>query len=163
MDKQENGKEEMDKEKLKVQERRFLSEGIRRLGLNALKNFVSFIPSNIPLVEVGSGNGFVARCLSETRKDKIICVDPLIKHCDPATCGGLQPDFATVKDLIKTSSHLIGKCALLLNWPYPNESTYDIESVQILQPRFLLVVYEPSGVSGGEEFFKMDDRTGYQS
>ena len=147
----------------------YFSLGIDRIGLTPLKTFVSFIPADLPLIEVGSGNGLVAQYLSQDRKNRIICIDPLLRHFlgRPEDCGGLKPDFATVQDLLQTSNHLVGNCAILLNWPYPNGSTYDMEAIHLLRPRFIVVLYDLYGIAGGYDLIawmtkRDDNHRGYR-
>jgi hypothetical protein len=105
-----------------------------------------------PIVSVGCGPGlYEAETLKLNPRLDFIMVDP-----DPRSFENVEPklaiDAATVPDLIKTRPELVGKCVLLLIWPNPNESTYDYQAVELLNPVAVVTIYEAKGAAGGDQF-----------
>lgn len=109
------------------------------------------------IISVGSGLGKWEKSFENETKRQIICVDP-----DPESFNRPnenesediyhRPDFPLVDDLIKFDPSVVGNCILLLLWPTPNLSTYDIEAVFKLKPNHVVTVYETIGGAGGEQF-----------
>jgi hypothetical protein len=106
------------------------------------------------IISVGSGHADTEFSFMERNKKEIICIDP-----SPFSHGRfgsvlVNPKYDYVDELIKNEPDVVGNCHLLLIWPLPNESTYDIEAVEKLKPLSLVIIYEPTGSSGGSEFLK---------
>jgi len=102
----------------------------------------------IPLVSVGSGNGVTERQVGEALKTDVICVDPDSFSYAPESENGMLPDFPHVEALLEKKKELVGDCLLMLVWTDPNDSTYDVEAIELLRPRSIVVVCEITG-SGG--------------
>lgn len=110
-----------------------------------------------PMISVGSGIGRIERAIELEHKVGIICVDPnpesFNKRSEELKEDDYHmPDYALVTDLVKAKPELIGKCSLLLIWPDPCDSVYDMEAVVLLRPVSIVVLYEPYGASGGRLF-----------
>lgn len=121
---------------------------------DTFKEYVILMMSNNqPLVSVGSGLGLNERRLETDLNINILCIDPkphsFNNQGDEKKCH--MPDYSLVDDLIKEKADLIGNCNLMLCWPYPNESTYDIEAIVKLKPSSVLIVYESLGGAGGNQ------------
>lgn len=108
------------------------------------------------VVSVGSGGGELERLLAELGVRELTCVDP-----KPGSWPGsgvkasvgedMAPAFASVADLLKARPEDKGACVLFLGWPFPNESCYDIEAVQLLEPTSVVSVMSMDGAAGGTE------------
>lgn len=107
-----------------------------------------------PIVSVGSGNGWLESILlQECKIANIICVDPDPESFRPYQASfSTKPDYPNVQKLLMERKELATACDLLLGWPTPNDSTYDIEAIRSLQPQNIFVVHEPAGGAGGAEF-----------
>lgn len=67
----------------------------------------------------------------------------------------MRPAFATVQDLIKEKESIVGACCVLLIWPEPSGKlgrslVYDVEAIQLLNPRVVVLVYETHGGAGSD-------------
>jgi len=142
---------------------RFYNRAIASFGieiiLNALHAFLSAYPQK-KQVSVGSGNGilehsYATRYTSST--ETIICVDPSpleyqSKHLERAF---QSPKYNLVSELVRKEPDCINNCVLILNWAYPNESTYDYEAIMSLRPlAFFTTIerYRNTGAAGGARF-----------
>lgn len=123
------------------------------LGISSVIEYVKYSLecSDVPIISVGSGRGIDERVIEKETKTTIICVDP-----DPFSFSvNLErkeehlPDFDSCETLIKKKPELVGKCHLLLIWPPPNESMFDINAISLLKPQKIIVVFESTGSSGG--------------
>ena len=137
---------------------------IQRLGLDLLQEFYNDIDNNLPIVSAGSGLGWIEYKLfhdpSNKKRKEIICVDPSPnswqKKDDLSAFGGkgMSPQFATCKDLLASRKDIVGKCNLLLIWPYPNGSgRYDVEFILELKPKKILLVIESTGSAGSDMLY----------
>ena len=101
-----------------------------------------------PIVSIGSGTCGHEINLEKLINRKIICVDPEGKFSsDGPIKEERKPDFATAKDYLAANPD--GSCHMLIIWPDPNFSTYDVEAIQLLKPKTITIVYESTGGSGG--------------
>ena len=121
---------------------------------DTFKEYITLMRSNNqPLVSVGSGLGLNEKKIELDLNVNIICIDPdpysfnNRGECDEKKCH--LPEYPLVDDLIKEQPNIIGNCNLMLCWPYPNDSTYDIEAIIKLKPSSVLVIYESLGGAGG--------------
>lgn len=110
------------------------------------------------IISVGSGYADTEFAFMERNKKEIICVDPY-----PLSHGSfgdvlVTPKYSYVDELIKNEPDVIGNCHLLLIWPCPNDSTYDVEAIEKLKPLSIIIIYDPSGSGGGSEFLKYEWR-----
>ena len=64
-----------------------------------------------------------------------------------------RPDYKTIDDLISSKIELINS-HLLIIWSSPNESTYDYDSIHLIKPKKITIVYEYTGSAGGEKLIK---------
>jgi hypothetical protein len=115
-----------------------------------------------PIVSVGSGMNVHESYLEKKHNIKIICVDPEDKNEDMYGRGtrARKSDYKFVEDLILENENIVGNCVLILFWPLPDYSYYDILSVYNLQPKFIVSLYCLSGASGTENlhrfFYEID-------
>lgn len=105
---------------------------------------------DLPIISVGSGDGSVEYKLDQELKTDIICVDNSSGMFeDPIKYEFIKtPKYKTVEDLIDKESELVEKNILFINWPYPNISTYDLDSIYLLKPKFIIIVYDCTGGAG---------------
>jgi hypothetical protein len=108
------------------------------------------------IISVGSGYADTEFSFIKRNNKEIICVDPY-----PFSHGNfgnvlVKPKYDYVDDLIKNEPDVIGNCHLLLIWPLPNESIYDLESIEKLKPLSIIIIYDPSGSSGGSKFLEYE-------
>lgn len=148
-----------------------MNKAIKAFGLDlCIKQVIQCInehPDKV-LISVGSGNGkFEHKIIDQYPNVKIICVDP-----DPESYSKLPillyPEFSTTDDLVQKFPELVGNCLLLLNWCYPNDSTYDYDAIMKLKPIAFVSIYESlgdvtNGAAGGEMFYNFlhDENNGY--
>jgi hypothetical protein len=117
----------------------------------------------LPFVSVGSGSAEIEHKTKLAHPEvEWICVDP--DPLDWATHGRekkarqvfIDPVCGTVGELVTKKPELVGKCIVFLNWCFPNESTYDIRSVELLDPIAFLTTIEKfmggNGAAGGALF-----------
>jgi len=109
------------------------------------------------LISVGSGYGVLEKHIVNAYEKQgqniyIICIDP-----EPTSYSFknypkepmIHPYCAYVDDYLKQLQSLKSNCdSLLLCWPEPNESTYDLEAIIKLQPAKVFLIYEMTGTAG---------------
>lgn len=144
------------------------NQAIRALGIDTMcrsLHAMRCIFPGVPFVSIGSGYGLVEYIAEETVPDDVnggtmewIGVDP-----DPGSWprrdlrGEDGPFFpATYRDaetLARQRPDMVGNCVVVLNWPSPNDSTYDIDAVGILEPLAVWATVERflrgNGAAGG--------------
>lgn len=132
-----------------------ISRGLLNIGKNKFIEYINDLPKNVPLIEIGSGNGAIAKELNDIGFN-IITVDPLIfnAYSPPIDSIVIQPKYETLNQLISCNDHIIDNCNLLLNWCSPNCYPYDIESIRILKPHKIIVITELNGCSNSYQFHK---------
>jgi len=105
---------------------------------------------NKTLISVGSGRGSLEHKIKTALNIDVICIDP-----SPESFQGqssdieIKPDFSYVNDLIEFEPKFVNNCNLLLCWPLPNDSQYDISAIIDLKPQNIILIYETTGGSGG--------------
>ncbi len=104
------------------------------------------------IISVGSGHADTEFSFMERNKKEIICVDPFPYSHGSFGSVLVKPKYDYVDDLIKNEPDVVGNCHLLLIWPLPCDSTYDIDAIEKLKPLSIVVIYDPTGSSGGTEF-----------
>ncbi len=84
-------------------------------------------------------------------KETILCVDPapLSFNSRGLDTPFQAPNYDRVKSLLRARPQLRRNCVLILNWPNPNESMYDIDAVMALEPCGFFTTLEYWGDSGG--------------
>ncbi len=137
--------------------REYFNKAVQSFGVNltltALHTFCSAYPRMQP-ISVGSGNGILEFCYAKKyteSKETILCVDPapLSFNSDGIDIPFQAPKYGSVESLLSTNPQLRRNCVLVLNWPNPNESTYDFDAVQALEPCGFFTTLEHWGDSGG--------------
>jgi hypothetical protein len=137
--------------------REYFNKAVQSFGVNltltALHTFCSAYPRMQP-ISVGSGNGILEFCYAKKyteSKETILCVDPapLSFNSDGIDIPFQAPKYGSVESLLSANPQLRRNCVLVLNWPNPNESTYDFDAVQALEPCGFFTTLEHWGDSGG--------------
>jgi hypothetical protein len=109
------------------------------------------------IISVGSGFGHIERLFSPfwTLDKNVYLIDPSPDSFSPKLAEQVRwpPNYPYLNDLVTSHPEVIGNNGLFIMWANPGYS-YDVEAIQILQPRTILVCYEQSGVAGSEEFFE---------
>jgi len=131
------------------------------LTLSALHSFCSSYPG-MPQISVGSGNGILEYCYAKKyteSKEQILCVDPapLSFNSEELSTPFQAPNYDSVGSLLQAKPQLRRNCVLILNWPNPNESTYDFDAVMALEPCGFFTTLEhmgSSGAAGGRRFHR---------
>lgn len=127
-------------------------------SINEIASFFVGLPSDIPIVSVGSGRGELEKSLlNQLPNLRIITIDPdpssyAPKDLTQLSCQGLPPQYDYVSTLIKKQPTIVRNCVLLLPWPFPNKSYYDYESLIDLQPQYVIAIYEIIGGACGHNF-----------
>ena len=138
-------------------------------GINSLWNrkisfkeltevFVNFF-DNKEIFSIGSGSGhfeyYFNEYISKITDDKfckmsMTCVDP-----DPESYSKgeikLYPLYKNIQELLKSRSEIVENCQIVIIWPSPTDTTYDIEAILYLKPKKIMILYEENGSSGGED------------
>ncbi len=135
------------------------SRGIVRFGSwspEIVRQFSAAHPG--PLVSVGSGAGKL-----ETRVESCLCVDP-----DPPADAEVAPVAASTTELVTNRPDLVGEAALMCVWCLPNDSSYDMEAVELLRPTAVLTLVEvycgENGAAGGKRFHRwLKNPEGYRT
>lgn len=98
------------------------------------------------IVSVGSGKGHTEYQLMCELGIKIVCIDPT----DDWGTGGvkMRPLYSSVKAYLKDNPGPID--CLLIWYPYPGNSTYDYEAIQLLRPTTAIIMLEKSQTAGGD-------------
>jgi hypothetical protein len=121
-----------------------LNPAVQAFGLQVVVALIKRIAEQypgIPWVSVGCGNAAV-----ESQSGfKWHLVDPA--PLSWLNSHGLREPYLPVnssstRELIEKEPALVNNCVLFLNWPLPNDSTYDIEAVQLLNPVAVLSITE---------------------
>ena len=124
------------------------------LGIENVEQYIDFAfvtnGKDLPIVSVGSGDAETEYAFERRHHKKIICVDPDPKSFNKGITY-IEPEYSYVDDLIQNQPELVGNCHLLLIWPLPNRSEYDVDAIEKLNPLSFVIVYEPSGGSGGRK------------
>ncbi len=121
----------------------------------------------LPIVSVGSGNGFLESKIATDLKTNVICVEP--KPGDWSSGDDepgrvyMIPQYKTVQDLMTSQPEIIGKCHLLIVWSSPNQSEYDIDAIRDLKPVTITIIYEETGCAGSYLLHKWIDKNGGHS
>jgi len=111
------------------------------VGMKLLKN-----PN---IVSVGSGFGVTEAQLEKRYKCTIITVDPLNEEFekpeDPnqSVKPPMVPNCEEYRKAYPTSNLL-----MILDWPSPNDATYGIKAIELLQPEVLVIRYASCGAAG---------------
>ena len=135
----------------------YLSNGVQAIMLHNVENYVEDILKmcDYTWISVGSGNSVLEKHLYDKYNLNMICVDPKLEQYFPAPKTlEMETKYDYVKDLINNNSKIIGTCILLLNWSNPGDSEYDMEAIELLNPKFILWIGEKNGAAGGEKFHK---------
>jgi hypothetical protein len=113
---------------------------------SAIKN------KNLPIVSVGSGSGIDEALIKRTYQCRLITVEPEKNQTDAYrhTKRVAKPDYEYVDDLIKSEKDIVGNCVVMLLYPLPDFSTYDILSIYKLKPVEVVIMYNSFGASGSE-------------
>jgi len=131
------------------------------IGYEAYKEYAAYLAKCIEhhteqkdasVIDVGCGLGTTTHMLAEVMPERdVYGLDPKPESFErPGDRKKQKPRIATVNDL---SDEEIAKCvAASIVWPYPNDSTYDMEAVEKLKPKFILTVVETTGGAGGQQF-----------
>jgi hypothetical protein len=115
---------------------------------------------NVPIVSVGSGTGEYEYEITKDENEselELICVDTKDdEHLDSEYV--IKPKYATVDDLIKDRSGIVGDCILCLFWSYdqgrmndyPHSNYPYIDAIVKLKPKSIIILYEEFGGSGSD-------------
>lgn len=140
-----------------------LSKGLYNIGLEHLYDVVNSLPSHLPIVSVGQGDGYVEELLRKEREREVIGVDPNpSEHTGWVVC---EPGFPLVSDLLKECPDLVGNCIVFLNWPSPSsgeKGEFDSEAVELLKPVYVLTVVDTTGGAGSAGFLRFLSASGCQ-
>lgn len=156
-----------------------LNKCVRAFGLDNVLQWIQSIHQvyHVPWVSVGCGNaaGKAFFFFKKTHFAVESCAKEINwRLCDPeplsfGSLGLLEPyapvQFKNVQELIQQEPTIVGHCVLFLNWPEPNDATYDYEAIQLLQPLAILATTELflglHGGGGSKSLFAFRQREEY--
>ena len=136
------------------------------MGIGASKNDISITRAlsiaikeirvyTEPLViSVGSGYGQTEYKESQTHQIAITCVDPLLDdYADRSYAHDdgqvLMPHYTKISDFLRYNlTYNPDTSILILDWPFPNDSTYDIDAIRDLHPKYIVIRYCSHGAGG---------------
>ena len=126
------------------------SKGILTFGLGLIGSLFMGLGDGKKIVEVGSGNGHLAKVISSIAKTKVITIDPL----EEKFLGNTEQksDFDYVETYLKTNNADIDY--LVLNWTNPNDGSYDVDAIQKLKPENIILLYASCGAAGTRDLHK---------
>jgi len=123
--------------------------------------------NNIPIVEVGSGNGKVARWMMDhghVHPDNMICVDPNPAIYTKDKQVLVTPKYPTIKELLieEGGGDIVGNCGLLIIRPSTDDRNpcYVLEALEKLSPRIALIIYRSDGGDGSTHLHNYLDTIG---
>ena len=138
----------------------YLNIALKHIGikkcLTLFRTFLSKFDDKIPIISVGSGMAYFEYLIQELFRRDVICIDPdPIKFSpNPFLSSNkkrlfIEPIFRTVDNLLSSkNSKKYTDCLLILNWPSPYDTAYDIDSIIKLKPRGFFIIYEREGKAG---------------
>jgi hypothetical protein len=153
------------------------------IGMARLEEYVSTLPRDMPVFDVGCGGGETTLMLRK-HFTTVYGIDPAPACWDPLQVA--TPDFPTVNVTLEALEALEAQVAhntsnpndfiLCLIWPAPTtltgtsvtpseainlmnaghdmEVTYDIDAVYALRPAYIVTIVELSGGAGGTKFLE---------
>lgn len=137
----------------------YCSPGFRALApINGLSTLATYMQplTNYPIISVGSGSGYVEKWLEDNHNYQLILVDPI--DPDSKECFAPVPKHLSKKssyddssDLVADKPDIISNCNLFLNWPEPNDDSYDYDAIMLLKPHTIIICCEVSGSSGSKK------------
>lgn len=143
-----------------------INNAVRSFGIDAVLTTLNLVAAqyDAPWVSVGCGNA----ALESLVNVKWYLVDP-----DPlcyASIGLEQPyadvDFSSVAQLVEQHPSLVWNSVLFLNWPTPNDSTYDYDAIAMLKPLAVVATTElfgrGNGAAGGKAFHEWRQSKAYK-
>lgn len=119
-------------------------------SVQLVTQFFENIPKSLSVISVGCGVGSIEYFLSQNGYS-IYGIDPEPESFKKYTSdsGHIRPVCDTVPNFIKKYPEMVGKCSLMLIWPSPGDSFYDLESIKLLKPLFIYIFYDKLGGAGG--------------
>jgi len=139
--------------------------GIKKC-LTLFREFLRIFDDNIPIISVGSGMAYFEYLIQVLFRRYVICIDPDPIEFSPTLFLSLnkklfiEPIFKTVNNLLSSkNSNKYTNCLLILNWPSPYDTAYDIDSIIKLKPCGFFIIYEREGKAGsGRLIEKLSER-----
>ncbi len=64
----------------------------------------------------------------------------------------MVPEAPSTEALVAARPELVGAAALLLQWPSPNDSVYDVDAIERLRPPLIIALWACCGAAGGSVF-----------
>jgi hypothetical protein len=127
--------------------------GLKNIGCLLFMKYIDTLNKNVPLIDLGSGNGYISQFLYQNGF-QVIPIDPLIHgKFAPALDSIIFPPYhETVNQLIKMNPDIVGNNNLLLNWCNPNVDSYDYEAIHLLKPQNIVIITELTGASNSFKF-----------
>jgi len=147
----------------------YLSSSILELGfgdcINLLKDIFANLLPNTTILDIGSGNGYLAKLIWDIIKIRVIKIDPFPNKFLPRA-GTIKSDFKTVSDFMESNFYKKENSILIiLNHPEPEDYgksngtgsvRYDIDSINLLNPNKIVLFTDLSGSCGSSELnFKL--------
>ena len=139
----------------------YLNIALKHIGiktcLTLFRTFLSNFDDKIPIISVGSGMAYFEYLIQVLFKRDVICIDPDPNRFSPSPFLSsnkklfIKPEFNIVDNLLSSkNSKKYTDCLLILNWPSPYDTAYDIDSIIKLKPRGFFIIYEREGKAGSE-------------
>lgn len=143
-----------------------INPALNEIGLNILDQYFELLVgiTSVPIVSVGSGNGYVERHIEKKFGRQIYCVDPK-KYDQMDQSVYKTSEYDNVTQLLLSKPELTSHSITFINWSYPYDSSewsYDYQAIKTLESDHVLIVFESSGIAGStilHKWLKYCDRT----
>ena len=103
----------------------------------------------IPIVSVGSGNGECEKELMTIGVKNMILVDPYPLDYRPGDPVVIRPDYPTIQYLIADRPQIVNECVLFIPWSDPCDAIYDLEAINLLNPKSVVIISEKRHFAAG--------------
>lgn len=165
-----------EKSPLKSETHRLSIESFIQIKVDTVCEYIRSCDLTLPMVSVGCGNGVLEYVLKQRTPEipEWALVDPKPQEYERYPSGKsidkstgceldafLKPDWPLVKTMIQDRKDLVNNCNILLCWPNPNHSFYDVESIILLKPKFIVLIYEIKGAAGGHNLLYWLEKIGF--
>lgn len=137
---------------------------------NVYYTVLQYIGNNdkLPIIDIGSGNGYLGFLLNKLFNVEVIGVDPIStddENCYKYISNANESNFDTsklVKPTFETTNDpainkYIENCIVSISWPFydQNSDGYDIKAVTKLKPLGFVITYGPCGAAGSKELINL--------
>lgn len=127
-------------------------------GIDRVCQFVRDAFDAGEVIAIGPGRCKLEFDISKMTDIKFICVDPAPEEFHDTGMSkemSMPIDYPTAQSLIEARPKLVGNCKVFINWFYAGSKHghADLEAIDLLHPKDVVVIFDRSGASGSRKFF----------